>query len=144
MHEIVMDDGELIGGIAASGVAVMKGQRAMRGPTGVGNRDLAEEGLGLVNIGFHKVLVQSCNFANLLEEQYLARSIAINGYASAGVHTPWCVSIEGEMRRWRRWQHVDGSSGVAWLWVACGGGVGVCTPWCVSIEGETRRRRQWW
>ena len=34
----------------------------MRGPTGVGNRDLAEEGLGLVDIGFRKVLVQSHDF----------------------------------------------------------------------------------
>ena len=91
----------------------MKGQRAMHGPTGVGNRDLAEEGLGLVDIGFHKVLAQSRNFANLLEEQYLARSIAINAYASAGVHTPWRVSVEGETRRWRRWRRVDGGSGGA-------------------------------
>ena len=78
----------------------MKGWQAMRGPTGVGNRDLAEEGLGLVDVGFHKVLAQSRNFANLLEEQYLARSIAINAYAGVGVHTPWRMSVKGEMHRW--------------------------------------------
>ena len=129
----------------------MKGRRAMRGPTGVGNRDLAEEGLGLVNVGFCKVLAQSCNFANLLEEQYLAGSIAINAYASAGVRTPWRMSVEGETCRQRRWRCVDGGSGgdrcetsgsgsgVAWLWVVCGGGVCVHTPWHVSVEGETRR-----
>ena len=103
MHKIVMDDVELIGGVAVSRVAVMKGRQAMHGPTGVGNRDLAEEGLGLVDIGFHKVLVQSHNFANLLEEQYLTGSIAINAYAGAGVHTPWCVSVEGETHRWWQW-----------------------------------------
>ena len=85
----------------------------MRGPTGMGNRDLAEEGLGLVDIGFHKVLVQSHDFANLLEEQYLAGSIAINAYASVGVRTPGHMSIEGETHRWWRWQHVYGSSGGA-------------------------------
>ena len=89
----------------------MKGRRAMRGPMGVGNRDLAEEGLGLVDIGFHKVLAQSCDFANLLEEQYLAGSIAINAYASAGVCTPWRVSVKAETHRWRRWQHVDSGGG---------------------------------
>ena len=52
MHKIVMDNGELVGGVAVSGVAVMKGQWAMRGPMGVGNRDLAEERLGLVDVGF--------------------------------------------------------------------------------------------
>ena len=76
-----------------NGVAAMKGRRAMRGPTGVGNRDLAEEGLGLVDVGFRKVLVQSRDFANLLEEQYLAGSIAINAYASAGVHMPVWVCV---------------------------------------------------
>ena len=91
-----MDDGELVGGVTANGVAVMKGQRAMCGPMGVGNQDLAEEGLGLVDVGFCKALAQSRDFANLLEEQYLARSIAINSYASAGVHMPWHMSIEGE------------------------------------------------
>ena len=145
-----MDNGELVGGVAANGVAVMKGRRAMCGPMGVGNRDLAEEGLGLVDVGFRKVLAQSHDFANLLEEQYLAGSIAINAYAGAGVCTPWCVSIEREMCRWRRRQRVasgsggdkqeasSGSSGVVWLWVACGGGAGVRTPWCVSVERETR------
>ena len=63
----------------------MKGRRAMCGPTGVGNQDLAEEGLGLVDVGFRKVLAQSRDLANLLEEQYLAGSIAINAYASAGL-----------------------------------------------------------
>ena len=106
-----MDDGELVGGVAANGVAVMKGRRAMRGPTGMGNRDLAEEGLGLVDVGFRKVLAQSRDFANLLEEQYLAGSIAINAYASAGVCTPWHMSIKGEMHRWRQWQHVDSGGG---------------------------------
>ena len=77
----------------------------MRGPTGVGNRDLAEEGLGLDDVGFRKVVAQSRDFANLLEEQYLAGSIAINAYAGAGVHTPWCVSIKGEMHR-RCWAAV--------------------------------------
>ena len=131
-------------------VAAMKGQWAMCGPTGVGNRDLAEEGLGLVNIGFCKVLVQSHDFANLLEEQYLAGSIAINAYAGAGVCTPWCVSIEREMCRWRRQQHVaggsggdkqeasGGGSGVVWLWVACGGGAGVHMLWHMSYECQGR------
>ena len=95
-----MDNGELVGGVAANGVAAMKGRQAMCGPTGVGNRDLAEEGLGLVDVGFRKVLAQSRNFANLLEEQYLARSIAINAYAGAGVCMPWCMSIEGETQWW--------------------------------------------
>ena len=106
-----MDNGELIGGVAANGVAVMKGRWAMCGPTGVGNRDLAEEGLGLVDVGFHKVLDQSHDFANLLEEQYLAGSIAINAYASAGVCTPWHMSVKGEMRRRQQWQHVDSGGG---------------------------------
>ena len=87
----------------------MKGRWAMRGPMGVGNRDLAEEGLGLVDVGFCKVLVQSRDFANLLEEQYLAGSIAINAYASAGVCMPWHVSVEGETCRRKWWQCIDGT-----------------------------------
>ena len=85
----------------------------MRGPTGVGNRDLAEEGLGLDDIGFRKVLAQSRDFANLLEEQYLAGSIAINAYASAGVRTPRRVSVEGETRRRLQWRCIDGGGGSA-------------------------------
>ena len=85
----------------------------MRGPTGVGNRDLAEEGLGLDDIGFRKMLAQSRDFANLLEEQYLAGSIAINAYASVGVRTPWRVSVEGETRRRRPWRRVDSGRGGA-------------------------------
>ena len=106
-----MDNGELIGGVAANGVAVMKGRQAMRGPTGGGNRDLAEEGLVLVDVGFCKVLAQSRDFANLLDEQYLTGSISINAYAGAGVCMPWRMSVEGEMHRWRRWWHVDGGGG---------------------------------
>ena len=89
----------------------MKAWRAMRGPTGVGNRDLAEEGLGLDDVGFRKVLAQSRDFANLLEEQYLAGSIAINAYASVGVCMPWHVSIEGETCRRRQWQRVNSGGG---------------------------------
>ena len=89
----------------------MKGRQAMCGPMGVGNRDLAEEGLGLVDVGFHKVLVQFCDFANLLEEQYLAGSITIDAYSGVGVCTLWCMSIKGEMRRRRWWRRVDGGGG---------------------------------
>ena len=39
----------------------------------------------------------------------ICAGIACGG--GAGVHMPWCMSIEGETHRRWQWWHVDGSSG---------------------------------
>ena len=71
----------------------------------------------MLDLSFCKVLVQSCDLANLLEEQYLAGSITINAYAGAGVRMPWHVCIEGETHR--RWQWCCMAVGCVWWRCGC-------------------------
>ncbi len=65
----------------------------MGSPTSVCNRDLGDEGLGGVDVGFGDTLAEASDLANLLEEKYLSRLVTIDTNAGRVVAT---VFLAGE------------------------------------------------
>lgn len=74
----VVHDGELGLGIRLERMAVHDGGRTVCCPAGVCNRHLREESLAGVDVGLGDALAEAGDLAYLLEEEHLARLVAID------------------------------------------------------------------
>lgn len=83
----IVDDSEVSLGIRAKRMAVNDRGRAVSRPTRVCDRDLREEVLGGVDVGFRDLLAQTGHFADLLEEEHFADLVTVNTDAGGVVAT---------------------------------------------------------